>query len=183
MTFYMETSTPLGEMLLMSDGAALCGAWFKRQKYFPVPKNSVSDGSVRKQWTETREDAVLQKAAQEIERYFAGDLRLFSVPLAPRGTPFQEKVWAGIADIPYGRTESYGALAARLQSGPRAVGAATGRNPVSLFIPCHRVVGGGGQLTGYAGGLEKKRYLLILEGIKLERDKVTQRLDSEPIPQ
>jgi methylated-DNA-[protein]-cysteine S-methyltransferase len=148
----------LGEILLASDGSALCGAWFAGQKYFPL-----RDG-----WTEAREDRVLQKAAWELERYFAGDLRIFSVPLAPQGTPFQEKVWAGIADIPYGRTESYGALAARLRSGPRAVGAATGRNPVSLFIPCHRVIGRDGHITGYAGGLEKKKRLLTLEGIKLD---------------
>jgi methylated-DNA-[protein]-cysteine S-methyltransferase len=168
MTFhYMKTLTPLGEMLLVSDGSALCGAWFGGQKYFPV-----YDGPVRGDWPEAREDDVLRKAAWELERYFAGDLRVFSVPSAPRGTPFQEKVWAGIAEIPYGRTESYGALAARLRSGPRAVGAATGRNPVSLIIPCHRVIGGDGHLTGYASGLEKKRRLLTLEGIKLEHDKV-----------
>jgi methylated-DNA-[protein]-cysteine S-methyltransferase len=164
MKFYTKTLTPLGEMLLASDGAALCGAWFVGQKYFPL---RLRENSAQNDWTEAREDAVLQKAVQELERYFAGDLKIFSVPLAPRGTPFQEKVWAGIADIPYGRTESYGALAARLRSGPRAVGSATGRNPVSLFIPCHRVVGGDGHITGYAGGLEKKKRLLTLEGIKL----------------
>jgi methylated-DNA-[protein]-cysteine S-methyltransferase len=159
-------------MLLASDGSALCGAWFAGQKYFPVRDGSVRDGSVRDDWAEAREDAVLRKAAWELERYFAGELRIFSVPLAPRGTPFQERVWAGIADIPYGRTESYGALAARLSSGSRAVGAATGRNPVSLFIPCHRVVGVDGHITGYAGGLEKKERLLTLEGIKLERKRI-----------
>jgi methylated-DNA-[protein]-cysteine S-methyltransferase len=166
MTFVcMKTPTPLGEMLLASDGDALCGAWFVGQRYFPV----FSTGG---DWVETREDALLQKAAQELESYFAGNLRVFSVPLAPRGTPFQEKVWAGIAAVPYGRTASYGELAARLRSGPRAVGAATGRNPASLFIPCHRLVGGGGHLTGYAGGLERKKRLLTLEGVRLEDEKV-----------
>jgi methylated-DNA-[protein]-cysteine S-methyltransferase len=144
-------------MLLASDGSALCGAWFAGQKYFPA-----CDG-----WTEAGETGALREAVRELERYFAGDLKAFSVPLAPRGTPFQERVWACIAGIPYGRTESYGALATRLGSGPRAVGAATGRNPVSLFIPCHRVIGGGGHITGYAGGLEKKRSLLALEGVAL----------------
>jgi methylated-DNA-[protein]-cysteine S-methyltransferase len=144
-------------MLLASDGSALCGAWFAGQKYFPVCGG----------WTEAGGTDVLREAVRELERYFAGDLRIFSVPLAPRGTPFQERGWACIADIPYGRTESYGAIAARLGSGPRAVGAATGRNPANIFVPCHRVVGGGGHITGYAGGLEKKKSLLTLEGAGL----------------
>jgi methylated-DNA-[protein]-cysteine S-methyltransferase len=99
-------------------------------------------------------------------------LKIFSVPLALQGTPFQKRVWACIADIPYGRTESYGAIAGRLGSGPRAVGAATGHNPVSLFIPCHRVIGGNGHITGYGGGLDKKERLLALEGVRLENGKI-----------
>ena len=158
---YTTTLTPLGEMLLVSEGSALCGAWFVGQR------SLIEDG-----WTEAREDDVFRKAYGELERYFSGNLRVFSVPLAPRGTAFQERVWACIADIPYGRTESYGAIAARLKSGPRAVGAATGSNPVSLFVPCHRVVGSDGRLTGYGGGLDTKKRLLALEGIKLEGEKV-----------
>ncbi|MDR2176257.1 MAG: methylated-DNA--[protein]-cysteine S-methyltransferase [Synergistaceae bacterium] len=182
MTFlYARTLTPLGEMLLASDGFALCGAWFEGQKHFPVGDGSVRDGSVQDSgWTEAGEDGVLREAVRELERYFAGDLRGFSVPLAPRGTPFQKRVWACIADISYGRTESYGAIAARLRSSPRAVGTATGRNPVSLFVPCHRVVGGGGHITGYAGGLEKKKRLLTLEGVKLEREKILQESPLSP---
>ncbi|MDR1621527.1 MAG: methylated-DNA--[protein]-cysteine S-methyltransferase [Synergistaceae bacterium] len=161
---WMRCSTPLGEMLLASDESApdepalgkpaLCGAWFVGQKYFPSMAG----------WRE-RKTALFEKAAFELQRYFEGGLRRFTVPLRPRGTPFQQKVWAGIAEIGYGRTVSYVRLAARLKSSPRAVGSATGRNPLSLFVPCHRVVGSGGLLTGYAGGLKRKEALLTLEGI------------------
>ena len=164
--FYTTAHTSLGEMLLVSDGTALCGAWFAGRGALP------EDG-----WTEAREVGVLQKAVWELERYFAGELKVFSVPIVLRGTPFQERVWACIADIPYGRTESYGAIAARLKSGPRAVGAATGSNPVSLFVPCHRVVGSDGHITGYGGGLDKKKRLLAMEGIELKGEKVRQPLD------
>ncbi|MDR3264539.1 MAG: methylated-DNA--[protein]-cysteine S-methyltransferase [Synergistaceae bacterium] len=163
---YIKQSTPLGDMILASDGSALCGAWFAGQKYFPVTEG----------WREG-EDRALEKAAVELRRYFSGELRCFTVPLRPRGTTFQQKVWAGISEIAYGQTASYGELAARLGSAPRAVGAATGRNPVSVFIPCHRLVGHGAlmngaapsdkSLTGYAGGLDKKRALLTLEGVIL----------------
>ncbi|MDR3231125.1 MAG: methylated-DNA--[protein]-cysteine S-methyltransferase [Synergistaceae bacterium] len=162
---YVRLSTPLGSMVLASDGSALCGAWFVGQKYFPVMEG----------WREG-EDRVLEKAASELERYFSGELRRFTVSLRPRGTDFQRRVWAGIAEIAYGHTARYGELAARLNSAPRAAGAATGRNPVSVFIPCHRVVGHGAAtgaplseraLTGYAGGLDRKKALLNLEGVEV----------------
>jgi methylated-DNA-[protein]-cysteine S-methyltransferase len=159
MTHYVKQFTPLGEMVLASDGFGLCGAWFVGQKYFPALDD----------WKE-REDELLEEAARELERYFAGELRRFDVPLRPRGTAFQQKVWEGISSIDYGSTMSYGELALRLQSSPRAVGAATGRNPISLFIPCHRVVGSSGFLTGYAGGLDKKKALLTLEGVEVHAD-------------
>jgi methylated-DNA-[protein]-cysteine S-methyltransferase len=149
--------TPLGEMLLASDGSALCGAWFAGQKYFPVTAG----------WREQRqgEDTLLEKAAEELDLYFAGELRRFSISLRPRGTSFQQKVWTAITEIGYGHTASYGDLAERVKSSPRAVGAATGRNPASLFIPCHRVLGIDGRLTGYAGGLDRKKALLEGEGV------------------
>ena len=161
MSDWMKCSTPLGEMLLASDGSALCGAWFLGQKYFPLLAG----------WTEQKKeqsDALFKKAAWELQRYFGGQLRCFTVPLRPQGTPFQQKVWARIAEIGYGRTSTYGQLAEALGSSPRAVGAATGRNPLSLFIPCHRVVGSEGFLTGYAGGLKRKKALLKLEGIQVK---------------
>ena len=97
--------------------------------------------------------------------YFAGEIIDLPLPLAPRGTPFQQAVWRAIAAVPFGQTATYGALTRQLgmANGARAVGAATGRNPLSLFVPCHRIVGADGSLTGYAGGLERKRVLLALE--------------------
>ena len=107
----------------------------------------------------------LDRAQEQLASYFAGRLRRFAVPLDPRGTPFQRQVWAALAAIPYGETRSYGAVAAAIgqPTASRAVGAANGRNPVSIIVPCHRVVGSGGGLTGFAGGLEAKRRLLSLE--------------------
>jgi methylated-DNA-[protein]-cysteine S-methyltransferase len=104
-------------------------------------------------------------AADQLDAYFAGALTHFTLPLAPRGSQFQQLVWAALLDIPYGETESYGGLAERIGSpgAARAVGLANGKNPISIVIPCHRVVGSNGSLTGYGGGLERKRQLLDLE--------------------
>lgn len=108
---------------------------------------------------------VLAQAAAQLAEYFAGQRQSFTVPLAPRGTPFQQEVWRALCAIPYGQTRSYGQLAAALgrPSAARAVGGACRRNPIWLMIPCHRVVGASGSLTGYAGGLERKKALLALE--------------------
>ena len=115
---------------------------------------------------ETEADrSVLERAERWLSAFFAGERPTVDLPLAPRGTVFQRRVWDALRQIPYGETRSYGALAAALSSSPRAVGAAVGRNPLSLLIPCHRVLGSGGALTGYAGGLERKRALLALEQI------------------
>lgn len=110
--------------------------------------------------------AVLQCAVRELREYFAGERRVFSVPLDLRGTPFQMEVWEALRRIPFGETRSYGAVAVELGNAKatRAVGAANGRNPVAIVVPCHRVVGSGGGLTGFAGGLEAKERLLRLEG-------------------
>jgi methylated-DNA-[protein]-cysteine S-methyltransferase len=104
-------------------------------------------------------------AADQLEAYFAGTLTEFTLPLAPAGTPFQRRVWAGLRAIPYGETWSYGQLADKIGSpaAARAVGLANGRNPIAVMIPCHRVIGSDGSLTGYGGGLDRKRYLLDLE--------------------
>lgn len=108
---------------------------------------------------------VLAQAAAQLAEYFAGQRQSFTIPLAPRGTPFQQEVWRALCAIPYGQTRSYGQLAAALgrPSASRAVGGACRRNPIWLMIPCHRVVGASGSLTGYAGGLERKKALLALE--------------------
>jgi len=161
MSDYIKVSTPLGEFILVSDGAAICQADFIGGKYSP----SLPDRSERVQ-----KSALLEQAAHELELYFAGKLREFTVPLRPVGTPFQQGVWAGISGISYGRLLSYGGLAANLKTGARAVGSATGRNPISIFIPCHRVIGYDGAITGYGGGLDRKRALLTLEGITITND-------------
>lgn len=110
-------------------------------------------------------DAVTEKAKTELEEYFAGVRKSFSVPIKPAGTDFQKKVWAALRDIPYGETASYGEIAKRIGNPKacRAVGMANNRNPIAIIIPCHRVIGAGGALTGYAGGLDKKEFLLKLE--------------------
>ena len=113
------------------------------------------------------ETGLLARGRAELLEYLAGGRRAFDLPLAPRGTPFQRKVWAALADIPYGQSVTYGELARRVgcPKGSRAVGQANHRNPLPILLPCHRVVGTGGALTGYGGGLELKQWLLRLEGI------------------
>ena len=149
-------STPLGTMLLASDGEALVGAWFEGQRYEPA--RGVS-------WERRRNTPVLVQAGAEITEYFDGSRTVFKVPLAPAGTEFQREVWNAIAAIPYGDTAAYRDLASRIGRPTciRAAAAATGRNPLSIIVPCHRVVGADGRLTGYAGGLDRKRTLLGLE--------------------
>jgi len=151
--------TPLGDMLAAAEEGALRGLWFVGQRYFPRSAEAWLAG----QGGET-EKAVLDGARAWLDAYFAGRDSGAPPALAPRGTAFQQKVWAALAEIPWGSAITYGELAARCGSAPRAVGSAVGRNPISLMIPCHRVVGSNGSLTGFAGGLERKRALLELEG-------------------
>lgn len=148
--------SPLGEMMLASDGDALSGAWFDGQRYQP---------RLGPAWQRRPDLPLLRRAAAEFAEYFAGERIAFSVPLAPVGTPFQRDVWRAIAHVRYGATIAYRELAARAgrPESIRAAGAATGRNPLSVIVPCHRIVGANGALTGYAGGLARKRALLALE--------------------
>ena len=154
--YFDHIDTPLGEMLLATDGLALTGAWFDRQRYLP----SIDEG-----WQRRRDSAVLRRAAAMLDEYFAGTRTTFDIALAPAGTPFQRAVWNEIFAVPYGQTIAYRDLATRTghPAAVRAAGAATGRNPLSIFVPCHRIVGADGALTGYAGGLDRKRALLALE--------------------
>ena len=155
MTTYLATmASPLGELTLLSDGTALTGL------YMPSSK-----GGRRDKPTEVRDAAPLQPVIEQLEEYFAGDRRDFDLPLAPAGTPFQRQVWSALEEIPYGQTRSYRAIAERIGSpkAVRAVGLANGRNPISIVVPCHRVVGADGSLTGYGGGLPNKQLLLDLE--------------------
>ncbi len=126
------------------------------------------DAIVALEWGWARETAktgLLGLAGEQLASYFDRDLKRFSLPLAPSGTPFQRQVWASMTRIPYGETQSYGGIAEDIDSSPRAVGTACGRNPIPIIIPCHRVVGNGGALVGYSGGegVETKRYLLAHE--------------------
>lgn len=147
--------SPLGEITLGSRGEALCGLWFAGQKYFARGLSPER---------EVRDLPVFRETLRWLEAYFSGGVPDFLPPLAPEGTPFQRRVWKALLAVPYGETVTYGALAAQLDTSPRAVGSAVGHNPISILIPCHRVVGSAGSLTGYAGGLDRKRALLALEG-------------------
>ncbi len=145
---------PLGPMTVVGEDGALAGLYLHEQRHLP-PADRLGD----------RDDATLPRLQEQLGAYLAGELRAFDVALAPLGTPFQAAVWAALQSVPYGATTTYGALAAAVgrPSAVRAVGAANGRNPYCLVVPCHRVVGADGSLTGYAGGLDRKRFLLDLE--------------------
>lgn len=151
--------SPLGELTLVTDGEAITGLYMTEHRNAPDP-----DGhGPRVQPDEG--PAVLARAAAELAAYFAGELCEFTVPVAARGTDFQQRVWRGLRDIPYGHTWAYAQLADHIGApgAARAVGLANGRNPVSVIVPCHRVIGADGSLTGYGGGMDRKRTLLALE--------------------
>ena len=162
-----DFESPLGKMLLAADDAGLVGAWFYGQRYFA---RGLEGAEKDAETGELADSPVLLAARRWLDAYFAGDRPdVADVPLAPRGTAFQRRVWDALLAIPYGETLTYGELAAELRSSPRAIGAAVGKNPISVIIPCHRVVGADGSLTGYAGGLDRKRVLLELERTALAR--------------
>jgi methylated-DNA-[protein]-cysteine S-methyltransferase len=148
---------PLGPMLLVAGDAAMHGIYFDAQKHLPARLAERCTAA---------ETPLLCQARRELDEYFAGRRRVFTLPCAPQGSAFQRAVWQAIAQVPFGRTITYGELARRAghAGSPRAAGAATGRNPIGIVIPCHRIVGADGSLTGYAGGLDRKTHLLGLEG-------------------
>jgi len=158
MRYYDTYESPHGRMLLVATGDGLAGVYFAGQKYFPQKA---------KTWQRDPGRAVLRRAKRELAEYFSGRRRRFGVALDPQGTPFQRKVWKQIAGVGFGDTISYAELARRAgrAGSARAAGAATGRNPLSVIVPCHRIVGSDGALTGYAGGLGRKKALLKLEGV------------------
>jgi len=161
-TYFSKMDSPIGELLLVGDGTSLTQLLMLNQKYY--------GSETQQDWQ--RDDVIFRAARDQLKAYFAGELRTFNLPLAPTGTAFQRKVWQALRDIPYGQTESYGALAKRIDSpkASRAVGMANGHNPISIIVPCHRVIGANGNLTGYGGGIERKRWLLEHEGWKRERE-------------
>ena len=161
MLYTAHYDSPLGGMTLVSDGTALIELDFDGQK------NSLEKTNVNRQ---QKSLPVCEETCRWLDLYFDGKEPDFSPALNPTGTPFQMSVWAILRTIPYGETTTYGAIAKRLEkkTGKRmsaqAVGGAVGRNPISIIVPCHRVIGANGSLTGYAGGLDKKEYLLRTEG-------------------
>jgi methylated-DNA-[protein]-cysteine S-methyltransferase len=151
-TLVMES--PVGRLRLRTDGESLTEVHF------------IEDGEGDVTPDEASAEPVLVEARRQLQAYFAGELDEFDLPLAAAGTDFQKRVWARLAEIPFGGTASYGEIAAQLEmppGGSRAVGLANGANPIAIVVPCHRVIGANGTLTGYAGGLARKKYLLDLE--------------------
>lgn len=157
MLYYAYYQSPRGRILLVADDRALTGVYFAGQKYRPC---------IDKQWKHADRHEPLCQAKRELSEYFDGKRTRFTVKVAPQGTPFQRAVWKSIGSVEFGQTIAYAELARRAgrPGSARAAGAATGRNPISIIVPCHRIVGSNGSLTGYAGGLAKKRALLVLEG-------------------
>ena len=149
---------PTGSLLRAGDDAGLRMLYMDTERHgYPNPD-----------WQPASRQ--FDEACRQLDRYFEGRLKRFDLPLAPRGTPFQQRVWQALLEIPYGHTTSYSELAERIGNpkSVRAVGTANGANPISIIIPCHRVIGRDGSLTGYAGGLARKALLLKLEGAKLQ---------------
>ena len=152
---YDVVQTPIDRLVVASDGSAIVGVWMANAE-----PDDVS-------WADRRgADSLLDEARRQLVAYFAGRLRAFDLPLAPNGTEFQRRVWTELTKIPFGATISYARLARRVSNAAavRAVGAANGRNPIPIIVPCHRVIGSDGSLTGFGGGLHRKQWLLKHEG-------------------
>lgn len=158
-TYYSTTPSPIGDLLITSvstaEGETISGIFMEKHRHGPKRDSG---------WV--KDAGKHREAHRQLAEYFDGERTAFDLPLAPAGTPFQSQVWKALLEIPFGRTESYGELAARIgrPGSARAVGSANGRNPISIVIPCHRVIGSSGELTGYGGGLPRKRWLLSHEG-------------------
>jgi len=155
MIHYRMHASPLGKLLLAASERGLCGLYFDEHRHFKGPQG----------WVASDDDPHLLRAAEQLDDYFDGRRQVFDLVLDLAGTPFQQKVWERLSHVPFGATASYlqHAQAAGAGHAVRAVGTAIGRNPVSIIVPCHRIVAGNGALAGYAGGLERKRCLLAFE--------------------
>ena len=174
MVYSRHYDSPLGRIWMTSDGKALTGLWFDRQAHTtPIEGETGADGG-------TRQLPVFDETVRWLDCYFSGRDPGFTPPLALHGTPFRQAVWKILLEIPFGTTMTYGQIAARLDCGrdagrgagrgagrmsAQAVGGAVGHNPIALIVPCHRVIGAGGSLTGYAAGLDRKAWLLTLEHV------------------
>ncbi|HEY2684619.1 MAG TPA: methylated-DNA--[protein]-cysteine S-methyltransferase [Steroidobacteraceae bacterium] len=156
MNVYCFVDSPIGPLMLSSDGEALTGLYMGKPSKRPNLEG----------WVEDAEHPVLKKTARQLQEYFAGKRRHFELPLKFNGTEFQRRVWQLLTEIPFGETRTYGQLARQLDnpSACRAVGLANGKNPIAVIVPCHRVIGADGSLTGFGGGLPRKEWLLSHEG-------------------
>ncbi|MDR2607879.1 MAG: methylated-DNA--[protein]-cysteine S-methyltransferase [Treponema sp.] len=165
MEYIQKIKSPVGVLTVSSDGKNICGLWIEGQKYFAKTlEKDVLEQNL----------PIFDKIQKWLDIYFSGEEPDFMPPLMPKGSPFQKSVWANLSKIPYGKTTSYGELAKQFEldnrgrrTSARAVGGAVGHNPISILIPCHRVIGKNGDLTGYAGGVSVKIKLLELEGITI----------------
>ena len=169
MIYKTHYDSPLGGMLLSADDKGLTGLWFDGQKYFAY-------GLEELEACEEQENSILTEAKRWLDIYFSGKEPDFDLPISLSGTDFQKKVWGILCTIPYGKTMTYGQIAAQLAAeqgaahmSAQAVGGAVGHNPLSIIVPCHLVVGANGSLTGYGGGIDRKLKLLTLEGVDMSR--------------
>lgn len=167
MTTYSRLLTPVGELILTASDTALTGVYFPTSRRGTPPTHHAN-------WIEAQDDTpsgkILARTATQLTEYFAGQRTTFDLPLEALGSPFEHRVWNALRTIPYGTTTSYGELARRLgdPKGSRAIGTANGKNPIPIIVPCHRVIGANGELTGFGGGLDTKRWLLEHEGALLK---------------
>ena len=154
---HVIVASPIGPLTIVAQGGAIAALYMDAQRHAPGPAAFGLPGDAG--------DEPFAAAARQLDAYFAGQLTEFDLPLALAGTDFQRMVWAGLREVPYGQTVSYGELAHRIgrPAASRAVGLANGKNPVAIVVPCHRVIGSDGSMTGYGGGLDRKRFLLALE--------------------
>jgi len=172
MIFWTQIPSPVGPLVLAASDVGL------HALEFAAPRHPVRRGASWREAESPQAHPILHRAQEQLQDYFAGTRRVFDLPLAPQGTAFQRQVWLTLASIPYGQTISYAELAVRVARplASRAVGGANGRNPISIILPCHRVIGADGSLTGYGGGLAVKEFLLRLEGVAFPGS------ESEPEP-
>lgn len=169
MVYTSRYDSPIGPLLLAEREGKLIGLWMEGQKYFC--------GSLHEQTQNFEHAPALRQAKQWLDRYFTGEKpAIRELPLAPAGSEFRKEVWEILCEIPYGKTITYGEISQKFAArrglacmSAQAVGGAVGHNPISIIVPCHRVVGSNGSLTGYAGGLQKKLWLLTHEGVEVER--------------
>jgi methylated-DNA-[protein]-cysteine S-methyltransferase len=161
MKVFCYVESPIGRLMLTTDGTALTGLYMNLYRNKPSKLPGLGDD-----WIQNATIDPLPAAARQLKEYFAGKRREFDLPLRMEGTEFQQRVWRELTKIPFGETRSYGQLAKRLNNpnGSRAVGLANGRNPIAIIVPCHRVIGADGSLTGFGGGLDRKEWLLTHEG-------------------